>query len=95
MLALPLWWIIGRGADALIALKRKAIHPRIRLAEAAISFLLMMAGALFNVMGIYFALFGGGSWALAAAMLLWAVLGGMSVRAWQMQRRNAPQHAQS
>lgn len=88
VLALPLWWIVGRGADALIALKRKAIHPRIRLAEAAISFLLLMAGALFTVIGIYFALSGRGSWALLAASLMWASLGALGVRAWQMQRRN-------
>ena len=88
VLALPLWWIAGRAADALLALKRKAIHPRIRFAEAAVSFLLLMGGALFTVMGIYFALSGKGSWALVAATLLWAVLGGLGVRAWQMQRRN-------
>lgn len=91
VLALPLWWIVGRGADALIALKRKAIHPRIRFAEAAISFLLLMAGALFSVIGIYFALSGRGSWALVAASLMWSCLGGVSVRAWQMQRRNIAQ----
>ena len=91
LLALPLWWIVGRGADALIALKRKAIHPRIRFAEAAISFLLLMAGALFSVIGIYFALSGRGSWMLVAASLMWAALGGLGVRAWQMQRRNIAQ----
>jgi hypothetical protein len=88
VLALPLWWIVGRGADALLALKRKAIHPRIRFAEAAISFLLLMAGALFTVIGIYAALSSSGSWALVVATLLWSFLGGLSVRAWQMQRRN-------
>jgi hypothetical protein len=51
VLALPLWWIVGRGADALIAMKRKAMKPRIRFPEASISFLLLMAGALFTVMG--------------------------------------------
>jgi hypothetical protein len=88
VLALPLWWIVGRGADALIAMKRKAIHPRLRFPEAAISFLLLMAGALFTVSGIYFALSGSGSWALAAASLLWASLGGLGVRAWNGQRQN-------
>jgi hypothetical protein len=88
VLALPLWWIVGRGADALIALKRKAIEPRIRFPEAAISFLLLMAGALFTVIGIYFALSAAGSWALTAASLLWALLGGVGVRAWQGQRQN-------
>ena len=90
-LALPLWWIVGRGADALIALRRKAIHPRIGFAEAAISFLLLMAAALFTVMGIYFAVSGRESWMLVAALLLWAFLGGLGVRAWQMQRRNTAQ----
>ncbi|HEU5414390.1 MAG TPA: hypothetical protein VFW31_11565 [Candidatus Angelobacter sp.] len=85
VLALPLWWIAGRGADALVALKRKAIHPRIRFAEAAISFLLLMGGALFTVFGIYVALSGAGSWMVAAASLMWAVFGGLGVRAWQMQ----------
>ena len=88
VLALPFWWIVGRGADALIALKRKAIQPRIRFAEAAISFLLLMGGALSSVFGIYAALSGDGSWMVAAAMLLWTLLGGVVVRAWQMQRRN-------
>jgi len=87
LLALPLWWIVGRGADALLALKRKAIHPRIRFAEAAISFLLLMGGALFSVIGIYMGLAGTGSWAMVAALLLWAFLGGVGVRARQMQRR--------
>ena len=85
----------GRGADALVALKRKVIHPRIRFAEAAISFLLLMAGALFTVMGIYAALSGTGSWMLVAALLMWAWLGGVGVRAWQMQRGKPPQTAQN
>ena len=89
VLALPLWWIVGRGADALVAIKRKAMKPRIRFPEAAISFLLLMAGVLFTVMGIYFALSGAGSWALVAASLLWAFLGGFGVRAWNGQHRIA------
>jgi len=64
VLALPLWWIVGRGADALVAIKRKAMKPRIRFPEAAISFLLLMAGALFTVIGIYFTLSGARPWAL-------------------------------
>jgi hypothetical protein len=89
VLALPLWWIVGRGADALMALKRKAIEPRIRFPEAAISFLLLMAGVLFTVIGIYFAVSGLRSWSLLAASLLWALLGGVGVRAWNGQRRSA------
>ena len=95
VLALPLWWMVGRGADALIGLKRKAIQPRIRFAEAAISFLLLMGGALFTVFGIYVALSGAGSWMLVAASLMWALLGGVGVRAWQMQRGKPPQTAQN
>jgi hypothetical protein len=92
VLALPLWWIAGRGADALLAMRRKLVAPRIRFPEAAISFVLFAGGAFFAVVGIVTLFSGGESALLLLAVLLWSFLGGIGVlaRYKQLRMRRSP-----
>lgn len=87
VLALPFWWIAGRGADALAARRRKLIPLRIRFSEAAVSFVLLMGGALVASVEIVAFVSGNGAAMVLAGMLLWSFLGGIGVRARYLERR--------
>jgi hypothetical protein len=98
ILGMIFWWIAGRGADALVATRRKNLAPRIGWVETMIGFLLLAAGATMTV-GIEF--FSGSDRhdlqpaALVSAM--WAFLGGLSVAAkvvqWRLRRHLVADHA--
>ncbi|HZI56059.1 MAG TPA: hypothetical protein VFF39_04760 [Verrucomicrobiae bacterium] len=55
LLCLPFWWIAGRAADALIAIKRRQLTPRIGWPETIAGFLIIVlfaigfAGLLFGL----------------------------------------------
>jgi len=87
VLCLPFWWIAGRGTDALIAMQRKLIAPRIHFHEAVISFVLLAGGILLAAVGISMFFSGSGSAIFLAALLLWSFLGGIGVRARYQQLR--------
>lgn len=46
LLGLPLWWMAGRGLEALLAARRNLASPRIGWPATVISFLLMGAGLI-------------------------------------------------
>jgi hypothetical protein len=86
LFALPLWWIAGRGIEALIALRRNVIAPRIHWIEAAISCLLLFFGTV-GIVGFFFN--GVGFLPVHLSELLWGFLGGIILLAWRKQRRRA------
>lgn len=85
--ALPFWWIIGRGVEALHAARKRVIAPRLRWFESMISFLLLAGGATLAVGFLFFAGEDPGDWMTVVACGLWALLGGMSVLARYLQWR--------
>lgn len=80
ILGMVFWWMAGRGAQALSAVRRKKLVPRIGWIETVIGFVLLAAGATM-VIGVEF--FSGAdrhSLQPAAAVAgMWAFLGGLSV----------------
>jgi hypothetical protein len=96
LLALPFWWMAGRGAEALASARRKLLVPRLRWPETVISFLLMAGGLTLAVAFFFdgpdrsdpslrlFAVAGG----------MWAVLGSLTVvaRLAQWRIRKAYDH---
>jgi hypothetical protein len=89
VLALPFWWIAGRGADALISLRRNVIAPRIRIPEAAVGFLMLAGAVLLAIAALLAFITGGdklGALLIMMFLLLWCFLGGMTVRARYKQR---------
>lgn len=87
LVALPFWWIAGRGADALLAMRRNVIAPRIHLPETAIAFLLLAGGVLFCILEVVAFFSDRAAPMILAAMALWTFLGGITVRARYKQRR--------
>jgi hypothetical protein len=95
LIALPFWWMAGRGAEALAAARRKLLVPRLRWAETVISFLLM-AGGLTLAVAFFFdgpergepldRLF-------ATALGMWGLLGSLTVVAklaqWRIKKQTA------
>lgn len=87
------WWLAGRGADALLASRRKVLVPRIGWTETVIGFVLA-AGGLASV--IAFLLDGGPDrhdrllQVLVLAIGIWGMLGGLTVAArivqWRMRK---------
>lgn len=87
LVALPFWWIAGRGADALLAMRRNVVAPRIHLPETAIAFLLLAGGVLFCILEVVAFFSDRAAPMILAAMALWTFLGGITVRARYKQRR--------
>ncbi len=100
VLALPFWWMAGRGLEALTSARRKLLVPRLRWPETVISFLLMAGGATLAVGFLFFSdgpdrgdpllrLF-------ATALGMWGVLGSFTVvgrlAQWRI-RKQAPAHS--
>lgn len=93
-MALPLWWLAGRGLEALQSARRKLISPPIGLLTTLISFLLM-AGGTTLVIGFLF--FSGKDRAdhqfqvFIAGAGIWGVLGSFPVIAklaqWRISRQ--------
>ena len=90
VLGLVFWWIAGRGADALLAARRKICFPRIGWTETVVGFILGAGG----LVGVFAFLLTGGQdrydpqfQRLAFAMGLWAVLGSLIVMARIVQWR--------
>jgi hypothetical protein len=92
VLALPFWWMAGRGLEALIAARRGLIFIRIGWMSTVISFLLM-AGGLTITIGFLFA----GkdradpiSQLMAGSGLMWGVLASLTVAAkiaqWRLRK---------
>jgi hypothetical protein len=88
-LCIPFWWIAGRAIDALDAVKRQLVRPRISLMETVIGSLWVAVGALIFVG--FLAMAGikkdPGLTRIAAAGGLWALLGSLSVIARFRQSR--------
>jgi len=90
ILGMVFWWIAGRGADALVAARRKKLAPRIRWTETIIGFLLAAGGAVFVIVFVFTAGPDRGDYDLqvvAAGAGMWAILGGLTVAARIVQRR--------
>jgi hypothetical protein len=96
-LCLPFWWMAGRAIDALSAIPKRKLTPRIGWVETILGFLLMatcgigFVGLLFGVskddrdsVTIRF----------VAGCGLWAMLGSLSViarfRQWRLRRQQSP-----
>jgi hypothetical protein len=89
-LCLPFWWIAGRAIDALNAIPKRKLIPRIGWTETIIGFLFMTTCAI----GFAGLLFSGSkedndsvTIRFVAGCGLWAMLGGLSVIARFRQRR--------
>jgi hypothetical protein len=96
LLALPFWWMAGRGAEALASARRKLLVPRLRWPETVISFLLMAGGATL-ALGFFFFTDGPDRsdpllrlFSVAGGM--WAVFGSLTVAArlaqWRIRKKN-------
>ena len=96
-LCLPFWWMAGRAIDALIAIPKRKLTPRIGWVETIIGFLLMATCAL----GFVALLFGVSIDDRDSVMIrfvagcgLWALLGSLSViarfRQWRLRRQQSP-----
>ena len=95
-LCLPFWWIAGRAIDALSAMKRRALIPRIGLMESVIGSIWVAVGALLFLMFLIMAAFkkDPDSTRIAAAGGLWALLGALSLIArFRQKRLRESQHA--
>lgn len=92
-LALPFWWMAGRGAEALTAARRKLLLPLIRWFETLISFV-MLAGGITVAIGL--GLFAGADHVdpqlrlFVASSVMWGFLGSLTVVAklaqWRMKK---------
>jgi hypothetical protein len=89
VIGIPFWWCVGRGIEALIAVRRRLVQPRITWLEtiAALAFSLFCGAAT-----VCLPLFAGGDDKLESKLLitgfgLWAVLGAAVVTARVMQWR--------
>jgi hypothetical protein len=89
-LCLPFWWIAGRAIDALNAIPKRKLIPRIGWTETIIGFLFMITCAI----GFVGLLFSGSkkdndsvTIRFVAGCGLWALLGSLSVIARFRQRR--------
>jgi len=97
LLAAVFWWIAGRAAEALIALRHRQLRPRITVVETVVAFLIMAGGAVLiggSVVyerGNIYTKFDSALIAIAGG--LWAFLGGLSVvarfRQWRLRRSQA------
>jgi len=79
---LVFWWIAGRAAEALVAIKYGQLMPKIGWVETVVGFLVMAAGATFlggMLFGVSPSQRDWESTRLAAAGGLWALLGALSV----------------
>jgi hypothetical protein len=95
LLALPFWWMAGRGVEALAAARRKLVVPRIGWASTLISFLIMAGG---TTLAVGFVFFAGPDRAdpqlrlLATASGMWGVLGSLTVVAklaqWRIMKKS-------
>jgi hypothetical protein len=90
ILGMILWWIAGRGADALVASRSRKLFPRIGWAETIVGFLLAAGGAVFAIAFVFTAGPDRSNLALqlmAAVAGMWALLGSLTVAAQIVQRR--------
>ena len=94
-----LWWLAGRGIEALVAAFRGIVHPALGYVEAAIGLLLTLFGALVFLFPLIYHEaradldFPWGFASLAGA--IWMLLGGAIIAArvmqWRIRRRAAAQ----
>ncbi|HEX7286649.1 MAG TPA: hypothetical protein VF532_10745 [Candidatus Angelobacter sp.] len=93
LIALPFWWMAGRGAEALASARRKLIVPRLRWPETVISFLLMAGGLTLGVAFLLDADRSEPSLRLfATALAMWGILSSFTVVArlaqWRIRKKN-------
>ncbi|HET9838259.1 MAG TPA: hypothetical protein VFR84_08495 [Candidatus Angelobacter sp.] len=93
VLGMLFWWIAGRAAEALTAIKYRQVTPKIGWTETVVGFLLTVVGATFFVGFLVFSFYESdraGMIRLAAAGGLWALLGSLSVvarfRQWRLRK---------
>jgi hypothetical protein len=84
------WWLAGRGVDALVTARRKAITPRIGWTETVLGFVLG-AGGLVGVIAFLFTagpdLYDRQLQLLMSAAGMWGLLGSLTVAARILQWR--------
>jgi hypothetical protein len=93
LLGMVFWWIAGRGLDALVAARRKALSPRIGWTETVLGFVLG-AGGLVGVIAFLFTagpdLHDRQLQLLMSAAGMWGLLGSLTVAArvvqWRMRK---------
>jgi hypothetical protein len=96
ILALPFWWMAGRGLEALLSAKKKLIAPRLRWFETVLSFLLLAMGATLVIGYLFFAGPDAGDPTMrmmGAAGGVWSVLGSIAVLAKFLQWRISRSHS--
>jgi hypothetical protein len=96
VLALPFWWMAGRGLEALLSAKKRLIAPRLRWFETGVSSLLLAAGLTMAIGCLFFAGPDEGDRiirTMGTAGGVWAVLGSFTVVAkylqWKMSRNHS------
>ena len=96
ILALPFWWMAGRGLEALVSAKKRLIAPRLWWSETVVSFLLLAVGSTLVIGYLFFAGLDAGDPELrlmGAAGGVWAVLGSITVLAKYLQWRMSRNHS--
>jgi len=96
ILALPFWWMVGRGLEALLSAKKRLIAPRLRWFETVVSFLLLAMGSALAIGCLFFAGPDAGDSTMrlmGAAGGVWSVLGSITVLAkylqWKIRRSHS------
>lgn len=93
LLALPFWWMAGRGLEACIAARRKIIFPRMRWTEVVIAFVVAAGGLGLSIAFLFVPAQDRADHQLRliiAAALAWGMLGSLTVVAklsqWRMRK---------
>jgi len=96
VLALPFWWMAGRGLEALLSAKKRLIAPRLRWFETLVSFLLLAMGSTLVIGCLFFAGPDAGDSMIrimGASGGVWSVLGSITVLAkylqWKIRRSHS------
>lgn len=90
VLGIVFWWVAGRGADALIATRRKMLAPRIGWTETVLGFVLGVGGLVTPIAFLFTAgpdLHDRQLQLLVSAAGMWGLLGSLTVAARIVQRR--------
>jgi hypothetical protein len=98
LLCIPFWWIAGRAIDALTAVKRRLVRPKISLIETAIGSIWAVVCALLFLAFLIMAAFKKDPelTRIAASGGLWALLGSLSgIARFRQKRLREPQDAKA
>ena len=96
ILALPFWWMAGRGLEALVSAKKRLIAPRLWWPETVVSCLLLAVGSTLVIGYLFFAGLDAGDPELrlmGAAGGVWSVLGSITVLAKYLQWKISRSHS--